>query len=341
MPDPLVSLLIGLLVLGLLALLFWPERGLLSRWQRIRRSTRQVQREDALKHMLNAELDDHSVSLTSLAGALQISANQAADLFAELDENDLATLENGHIKLTAAGREAALHILRAHRLWERYLAEKTGFGEDEWHALAEKQEHQLSPQEADKLAQQLGHPTHDPHGDPIPTAAGTMVGHGGRPLTTLQANQHAEIVHLEDEPEAVAAQLVAEGLYPGMRVRVIEQSPERVRFWGEGNEHVLAPIVAANISVVPLRKSEKVTAGKHLATLKPGEAGKVVAISPRCRGSERRRLMDLGVLPGTTISAEMVSPSGDPVAYRIRDALIALREEQAALIEIDKIEAKA
>ncbi|RME45954.1 MAG: ferrous iron transport protein A [Caldilineae bacterium] len=55
-----------------------------------------------------------------------------------------------------------------------------------------------------------------------------------------------------------------------------------------------------------------------------------------CRGAERRRLMDLGILPGTLIRAEMVSPSGDPTAYRIRGALIALRKEQADRIYITR-----
>ena len=58
-------------------------------------------------------------------------------------------------------------------------------------------------------------------------------------------------------------------------------------------------------------------------------------LSPQCRGPERRRLMDLGILPGTVIQAELVSPSGDPTAYRIRDALIALRKEQADWVRVE------
>ena len=74
-----------------------------------------------------------------------------------------------------------------------------------------------------------------------------------------------------------------------------------------------------------------------LADLGPGQRGKVVAILPACQGLERRRMMDLGILPGTIIRAELVSAGGDPVAYRVREALIALRGEQARLITIQPL----
>ena len=74
-----------------------------------------------------------------------------------------------------------------------------------------------------------------------------------------------------------------------------------------------------------------------LVDLRQGESGRVLDISQECRGLERRRLLDLGVLPGTVITAEMRSPSGDPTAYRIRDAVIGLRAEQARMINIAPI----
>lgn len=71
-----------------------------------------------------------------------------------------------------------------------------------------------------------------------------------------------------------------------------------------------------------------------LLKLKIGEKGRVTRLSPLCQGSERQRLIALGVLPGSIIQAEMASPFGDPVAYRICDALIGLRREQAQLIQV-------
>lgn len=75
---------------------------------------------------------------------------------------------------------------------------------------------------------------------------------------------------------------------------------------------------------------------ESLADVRPGENAIVQAILPTCRGSERRRFLDLGILPGTHIKAELGSPSGDPTAYRIRGALIALRREQARYIIITR-----
>lgn len=345
MPDPLLSLGVAFLLFLVVALLFWPERGLWPRWRRARQMTTRVLTEDALKHIHKCEMKGRRPTVDSLAGAVQISRDDAARLLTRMQELGLLTTDKDDFHLTPAGRDAALHIIRAHRLWERYLADRTGFDEADWHIQAERLEHTLPPAEVDALAVQLGNPTHDPHGDPIPDAAGQFVAHGGQPLTALAVDAPGRIVHIEDEPEVVYAQLVAEGLYPGMTVRLTEVTPQRVRFWANGDEHLLAPLLAANISVVPglPEPAEAPTSPQsrqlseptdNLSKLRPGQQAKVVAISPRCRGPERRRLMDLGILPGAVVTAEMVSPGGDPTAYRIRDALIALRREQAQLIRV-------
>jgi len=77
---------------------------------------------------------------------------------------------------------------------------------------------------------------------------------------------------------------------------------------------------------------------RKLSDLKPGEKGIILRVD--MEGTQRRRLMDLGFLPGTSVENKMVSPSGDPTAYRVRDTLIALRQDQAGTIivqvEVDK-----
>lgn len=336
MPDPLFALTIGVSITAVALLVFYPGRGLLPRWQRSRRLTERVLIEDALKHIHRCETHALPPTLQSVAGALNVNANQAVAILRRMQAHDLLRVEGDEFRLTPAGRDYALRIIRAHRLWERYLAEETGFEESQWHDMAEFYEHRLSPDQANALSSQLGNPTHDPHGDPIPTAGGEMKPHGGEPLTNASLDVPVRIVHLEDEPEAVYAQLVAEGLHPGMEVRLIESTPQRLRFWAGGDEHLLAPIVASNISVMPLPTSQQVSQplGERLSTLKPGQSGQVLAISPGVRGAERRRLMDLGITPGTIIAAEYRSPSGDPTAYRIRGALIALRQEQSNFINI-------
>ncbi len=141
------------------------------------------------------------------------------------------------------------------------------------------------------------------------------------------------IIHIEDEPDAIYQQLVAEGLYPGMQVRMMESTKERVRFTANGEESVLAPLFAKNITVAPI-KFEKTVEGKfkNLSSLKIGEKGTVLGISKALRGQQRRRLMDLGIVPGTDIVAEIKGAFGDPTAYRIKGASIALRKKLAERI---------
>jgi DtxR family Mn-dependent transcriptional regulator len=331
-PDPLLSLLVATLFMGMAFVLFWPERGLVSRWQQAYHFTERVRREDALKHILNCEMNDTCPTVQSVAGALHITVNEAAALLSRLEAHALLQRSDGKLGPTAAGREYARQIIRAHRLWERYLADRTGFTEVEWHQQAERHEHDLTPAEVDALAARLGNPIYDPHGDPIPTVGGGLIASSGHSLTAMPLGEPVYIVHLEDEPEAVYAQLVAEGLRPGMELRVTDISPQRVRFWAHDGEHVLAPIVAANISVVARPTAPNGERGERLSSLRIGERGAVLGISRACRSPERRRLMDLGILPGTVIAAELTSPSGDPTAYRVRDTLIALRRNQADLI---------
>ena len=341
--NPLAALLTGIAFIALLSLIFWPDTGLYWRWQQSRRLTQRVLTEDALKHVHEDEMSGRTPTIASIAGSLHISQNDTAELLAHMQDEGLLQIHGETIELTPAGRSAALHIIRAHRLWERRLAEETGYHEAEWHALAEDKEHELSPAELDDIATRLGNPTYDPHGDPIPTADGKLIIPQGQPLSTLPANSAARIVHLEDEPEIVYAQLAAEGLYPGMIVHVIETSPQRIRFWVNGDEHILAPMLAANVSVVPVETAvaaeepDDLTGSQALSCLEPGETGEVIALSPLCRGAERRRFLDLGILPGAKITVEFRSPGGDPTAYNIRGATIALRQEQTDLIKVRKI----
>lgn len=335
------SMLLNPWVLPVVALvgcgvLVWPRYGVLAQWRRARLLAARSQREDTLKHLLKSEADGRQPTLDSIAGALQVTTGQAAELLQDLESHGLVSYEAGVLSLKPAGRQMALHIVRAHRLWESYLAEETGVAEAEWHQRAERQEHLLTPQQADALSARLGHPLRDPHGDVIPKTPGDLTVEPGKPLHAVPANTPVVFTHIEDEPENVYAQLCAQGLRPGMKGFVIEKSPDRIRFWADGNEHVLAPVLADNITVVPLPESkpEDLTEEHFLAGLRLGERARVLGLTPACRGAERRRLLDLGFVAGTPVEVEMVSPAGDPTAYRVRGTVIALRREQAGLIRI-------
>lgn len=336
MVDPLISLLVVAAALLLAAVLFWPATGLAWRWRRGLAASDRVEVEDALKHLWDGEYRHRPATLESLAGALGLSGRAAADLVDRLGRLGLLQHDDSALRLTPDGRRDALRVIRIHRLWERYLADETGLDAREWHAHAEHREHGTSDQQAEALAATLGYPRFDPHGDPIPMASGEVPPHQGMPLTQLPADQAAEIVHIEDEPEAVFAQIAAAGLVPGMRVRVLDRSPQRIRLEAEADEVVLAPVVAANVTVVAIEGPAEVTTMTRLSSLSPGESADVVALATSCRGAQRRRLLDLGLVPGTRVTSELRGPSGDPTAYRIRGALIALRRDQATHIFIDK-----
>lgn len=337
--DPARALLIALALTALTALLLWPGRGLVWRWLRLRRLGERVLTEDAVKHIYNCEERHQTATVESLSGALSISCDEAASLFERLVGLDLALNAGTEYRLTAAGTDSALHVIRVHRLWERHLAEHTGVDPARWHREAHDWEHRLTPEEVERLADQMGHPSFDPHGDPIPTADGHLPRVPGRILSALDAGERAVIAHIEDEPDAVYAQLVAQELHPGMEIHVAETTPTQVRFWAGGREHVLAPLLAANVSVTDLERPprpEEVDERDTMASLEPGERAAVTRLSGACRGPERRRLMDLGIVPGTIVSMAMRSPSGDPTAYRVRGALLALRRDQARHVLVER-----
>jgi DtxR family Mn-dependent transcriptional regulator len=323
--------------LTLVAAILWPGKGLLARWRAMRSLSERERIEDSLKHLHDSEYRGHPGSLDSLAGALGLPRSETVELLETIEARGLVERDGTELHLTRQGRDYALHVIRLHRLWERHLADETGMPEIDWHGDADRREHVMTAEEADRLAAELGDPRYDPHGDPIPTAQGQLPEQQGKPLTSLPVGGFGAIVHVEDEPREVYAQLVAEGLHPGMRVQVLGISPERVSFWSAGNEHVLAPVVAANLWCIPLPR-EKAERGPFdtLATLRPGEGGRVLQLAPSCRGLQRRRLMDLGLVPGTEVTAELSSIAGDPTAYRVRGTLIALREDQAKLVQITR-----
>src|SRR4029453_12806407 len=103
------------------------------------------------------------------------SVNQIAGLLTDMQTHELITFEGDRPELTVIGRDYALQVIRAPRLWDRYLADKTGYAAADWHSQSERREHQLSRAETDALARELGHPRFDPHGDPIPTASGHLI----------------------------------------------------------------------------------------------------------------------------------------------------------------------
>lgn len=334
--------IIALAVIAVALVLFSPRRGVFARWKQSKTHKVRSAAEDALKHAYDCEHRGVGCTIESIAGALSLSVDHAARLATQLESMGLLRADRNALRPTPAGRSYALRIIRIHRLWERYLADETSVREADWHLEAERQEHRMTAAEADALAAQLGNPQFDPHGDPIPTAAGELPEQQGDPLTSLSAGAFGKIVHVEDEPHAIYAQLIAEGLHAGMVVQMLENTGARVRLEANGEEILLAPMFARNITVVSVPEEQR----SHdpfatLASLRPGGRAVVTGISRACRGQQRRRLMDLGIVPGTTITAELSSVTGNPMAYQVRGTLVALRKEQAEQIVVSPVTASS
>jgi len=335
MVDPALALTVFAAVVVVAGLLFWPRHGAVARLERMSESSERVLLEDALKHVYTCESVGRECTIESIAGQLEVTTGRAASLLSRLGESQLVRSEETGPRLTDAGRASALRLVRTHRLWERYLADRTGVPAGEWHAEAERMEHALSAEQADALAARLGHPARDPHGDPIPTRGGELPAVERLSLAGVEPGRTTEITHLEDEPPEIYDALLADGLGLGARVSVTERTDSRVRLKARGREWPMDIVVARNVTVRLL--PEGADADGPVATLvdlRPGDSGRVVGISPACQGSQRRRLLDLGVVKGTVIDAAFASAAGDPMAYRIRGALVALRHEQAEWVRV-------
>jgi Mn-dependent DtxR family transcriptional regulator/Fe2+ transport system protein FeoA len=325
--DLLTFLLVGLAIAAaVFVFMRWRERRVLSRGRQ--------HLEDALKHLFDLEYRGSHGTLASLTGALRLPDRVVLDLVARMQSQDLLIARNREFDLTPQGERLALQVIRAHRLLERYFADEARLPLKDVHAAAERGEHTLSPEDADRLSASMGHPAVDPHGDPIPTRDGFVPPAAGVPATAWPLNQLAQVVHLEDEPPISYAQLVAEGIRVGQTMRLIESTPNRLVFTDGLNEFKLAPAVAANIFLAPAPLTETLTGLIPLSDLQTGQSGEVMSLDHACQGYSRRRLMDLGFTEGARIRPALSTFAGDPRAYEIRGTLVALRRDQSRLVYV-------
>ncbi|CAH8282707.1 DtxR family Mn-dependent transcriptional regulator [Mariniflexile fucanivorans] len=335
--NPTYALILFFIISGVLYVLFRPAKGWFWIIKNNFKSNEKIVTEDILKQLYHFENSGNKVDTKTLLQVLDFNNNQIIEVVKKMTINDLIYFESDVLKLTNAGRDYALRIVRIHRLWERYLADKTGFSKEEWHDRAEMMEHKLNHDETNTLAAHLGNPKFDPHGDPIPTKTGKVAEVHGVELPLLPVNSIGRITHIEDEPEIIYKQILAENIHMGSLIRVVENNATRIVFLSEGEEFRLAPIVAANLTVAPIEKEIIIEDNiARLSSLKEDETAIITGISKESRGESRRRLLDLGFVKGATIKIDLINPLGEPNAYLIKGTSIALRKDQAAKILIKK-----
>ena len=163
------------------------------------------------------------VATSTVAAALGVSDASVSGMLGKLSEQGLVRYTPYHgAQLTEGGERAALDLLRRHRLLETFLIEYLGYGWDEVHVEAEALEHAVSARFTERLAARLGHPAHDPHGNPIPAADGTLPDTPDLPLADLGVGETLEVACLKTQAADVLADLSVE---PGHALTVVQREP--------------------------------------------------------------------------------------------------------------------
>jgi len=189
-----------------------------------------------------ARRGDGTVTTNALAERVGVSAASVSSMVKKLAERGLVEHEPYRaVQLTAEGRRVALSVLRHHRLLELYLAEHLGVPWDRVHEEAEALEHVISEDLAARIAAKLGHPTHDPHGDPIPDAALVIDEGHTRSLAEMDIGERGRFVRVSDTDPEMLRYLDGRGIALGDELEVVAREPFdgplTVRFGSE--DHVL------------------------------------------------------------------------------------------------------
>lgn len=166
------------------------------------------------------------VTNSVLAARMGQRTSTVSDMLKRLgDDGYIVHQPYGSVTLTEAGREAAIQIVRRHRLLEAFLTETLGYTWDEVHQEADALEHVVSDTMIGRIAQRLGNPARDPHGDPIPTLDGDLAAEVTQPLTALPAGSRARVSRVDDANAGFLRYLATNGVVIGSTVQRLEAPP--------------------------------------------------------------------------------------------------------------------
>lgn len=194
-----------------------------------------------------------AASTKQIADRLSVAPASVTNMLGRLRERGLVDYEPYHgALLTRRGRDEALRLVRRHRLIETFLLEHLGYSWDEVHEEAERLEHAVSDGFTERLAEFLGHPDHDPHGDPIPAADGTMPPENSHPLEEAKVGERVLVARVDHRDAAVLDYLGERGLVPGrlFKVREVRDLDGVVIVEDEdGNAHALGEPLVRSVFV--------------------------------------------------------------------------------------------
>ncbi|MCM8569555.1 metal-dependent transcriptional regulator [Gramella jeungdoensis] len=181
--------------------------------------------ENYLKAIFHLETAYKSgVSTNALAEEMQTKASSVTDMVKRLSDKDLVNYKKYQgVKLSDAGKKAAVEVIRKHRLWEVFLVEKLGFNWDEVHEVAEQLEHIKSEKLTNELDKFLDYPKKDPHGDPIPDANGKFTVADRILLSALKKGESGICVGVKDSSVEFLQYLDKNGISLGKEIKVLEK----------------------------------------------------------------------------------------------------------------------
>lgn len=208
--------------------------------------------EDYLKTIFGLEEVGERITTQAIADNLNVAAPSVTGMIKRL--HDLNLVDHAPyrgVTLTAAGRKVALEVVRHHRLLELYLADALGYSWDEVHDEADRLEHTISEEFEARIDKALGFPTHDPHGDPIPTAAGDLPIATHRRLSDLENGQEGTVVRIFHDDSERLRYLGQLGLYPNATLKVLERMPFNgpLRIEVQDEEHVIGLDLASDVYI--------------------------------------------------------------------------------------------
>ncbi len=208
--------------------------------------------EDYLKAIYALKEAGDQVTTSAIADHLGVRAASVTGMLKKLAGLKLIRYEPyKHIELAPAGEGIALEVIRHHRLIELFLAEALDVPWDQVHEEAERLEHVISEELEDRIDKVLGHPTHDPHGDPIPDRDGTIVKRDLVPLTEIDIGARAIVARIRNQDGDVLRYLGDLQMYPGAHVRLLRQEPldGPLTIEIQSNQHVIGRALAACVHV--------------------------------------------------------------------------------------------
>jgi DtxR family Mn-dependent transcriptional regulator len=193
--------------------------------------------------------------LAALEPSGQLSDASVTQLFKWLSKHKYLRHEPYRgVELTDAGMLVALELVRHHRLLELFLTQVMGYSWDLVDAEAERLEHVISEDFEDRMDALLGHPTVDPHGDPIPSKAGVVTALETQPLTEMTPGAEGVVLRVSDDDSDQLRYLATLGIKPGIRVRLVERDPYGGPLWVnigavDSTPRAVGPQLAAGIRV--------------------------------------------------------------------------------------------